>query len=280
MGGTGGTTDDVVVLDNPEPPATVTVAPTPTDDILMDPPEFDAGASAPCDPADDSCTCPVFDFNIETRQSCAITLDPVTGADTLPVDAESFIEIMDTPFRVFALDRWGDGHIVAWCDGTTLDELVKQFPLFQYLAQNEQPRIASIGYDFFCGPSHVYNGEDYGFPEDEVSYLGTALPAEYLDDPERLAADYDGLLVCGNGVDWSVDFSATVRDFVTLQGRGVALVGEYASNGIDNGEEYLGLDGYALGSGITFEAVSLPWAPSSTEVVLDCVQDVPKLVAR
>jgi hypothetical protein len=77
-----------------------------------------------------------------------------------------------------------------------------------------------------------------------------------------------------------VEFSATVGDFVTIHGGGVALVGEYAGNGVDEGEEYAGLGAYAFGSGITFEAVSLPWAPSATEVTLDCVRDVPTLVAR
>jgi hypothetical protein len=270
---TGGATGGAGTPSGGSSPEGLDASAPPMDIILFEPPETDAGSEPFC--SDPPCECSAYSFSIDTRQSCALDLNELTAdPGALPLDAESFIEIQSTPFRVFAMDRWGAGHVLAWCDGTTFDELVKQIPVFEYLGQTASPRIASVGYEFFCGASHTLGTEDYGFTTDQVTYLGTALPAEYLDDPAALAADWDGLLVCVNGADWTTDFSDTVRRFVRDEGRGVAIVGEYQSPA----EEQAKASDYILGTGIEFQALSLPWAPSATAVDLDCVADVPVII--
>ncbi len=63
-----------------------------------------------------------LEFTIETRQSCSITL-----AEGSTLDGEAFIDASGTRERVLALDRWGKGHVMAWCDATTLADLLAAF---------------------------------------------------------------------------------------------------------------------------------------------------------
>lgn len=240
--------------------------------------EFDVPDDPPSETGCDAgrCDCSRYDVFVDTRQSCAIDVNPATADDgALPLDAESFIEIDGTPFRVLAIDRWGAGHIVAWCDGTTLDELAKQFPLLEYLGQVPEPRIASIGFELFCGPPRMLTTEDYGFATEDVTYLGASLPEEYLDDPALMASEWDGLIVCMDSVAAvSPAFSDTIASFVSEYGGGLALVSDYPYSD----EEQANLSSWAAGTGIEFVSLSLPWAPAATEVALECVADVPSIL--
>ncbi len=245
--------------------------------VILEPFEDESEPALTCDGG--TCDCTDYNFVIDTKQSCAIEVNAASAnPGALPLDAESFITLNGTDYRVFALDRFGEGRVVAWCDGTTLSELSRAMPLFDYLAQTETPKLASVGYEIFCGgvsPTEDGNGSllwpSLGLDERYVEYLGNSLPAEYANDPARLAEDYDGLIVCGWMMDWTEDFSAVVRSFVTEYGKGVALVGEYASDA----EDIAGLNAYAQGTGIEFQEISVDWAPTSSAVDLDCVPDVP-----
>ncbi len=245
--------------------------------VIVDPFEDEGEPALTCDGG--ACDCSDYSFVIDTKQSCAIEVNPASAnPGALPLDAESFITLNGTDYRVFALDRFGEGRVVAWCDGTTLSELSRAMPLFDYLAQTETPKLASVGYEIFCGgvsPTEDVDGSllwpALGLDERYVEYLGNSLPAEYANDPARLAEDYDGLIVCGWMMDWTEDFSAVVQSFVTEYGKGVALVGEYASDA----EDIAGLNAYAQGTGIEFQEISVDWAPTSSAVDLDCVPEVP-----
>lgn len=248
-------------------------APIDPNAITFDVPD-DAGTSSDCN--GESCECSNYDIFVETKQSCAIDIDPSTAnAGALPLDAEGFITIDDTPFRVLAMDRWGKGHILAWCDGTTVNVLAEQFPLLQYLGQVPEPRIASVGYQLFCGPRASSTTGALGLSAENVTYLGTSLPSEYLDDPAALAEDWDGLIVCVyTDIEAPAAWSDTITAFVSEYGRGLALVGEYANTP----EQQAGLSSWARGTGIEFVSISLPWAPAATEAALDCVADVPPIL--
>jgi len=239
--------------------------------ITFDVPD-DAGTSPDC--GGGPCECSSYDIFVDTKQSCAIDIVPESAdVGALPVDAEGFITIDDTPFRVLAMDRWGKGHVLAWCDGTTFHELASQFPLAEYLGQVPEPRIASVGYSLFCGPSST--PASLGFGLSNVTYLGTSLPTEYLDDPALLASEWDGLIVCVyTDIVAGPEWSDTMVQFVSQYGKGLALVGEYANTP----EQQAGLSSWVLGTGIEFVSISLPWAPAATDVALDCVADLPPIL--
>lgn len=227
------------------------------------------------------CDCSQHSFTIETRQSCEIDVNQDSALPgALPLDAEAFITLGGEDHRVFALDSFGSGRVVAWCDGSTISELSRAFPLYEYLAQNDEPRIASVGYGTFCqGVSPTGSDENESWPSlgldgRVVDYVGTNLPLEYLSNPEQLAADYDGLIVCAYLNTWTEDFSDVVRSFVMDHGKGLAVVGEYASSE----EDIQLLNDYIAGTGLEFRLVSLDWAPTDAAVTLDCVPGIPRRV--
>jgi hypothetical protein len=197
-------------------------------------------------------------------QSCAIEILP-----GFVMDGEGFIEIQGQPHRVFAIDRWGSGHVVAWCDATTLPDLLAAFNVVGYLGQVANPRVASFGDDYLCRPGGIP-----GHPlPDTIEYQGLDLPAQYQGDPAALAADWDVIILCGFRMPWSYDWVAEIGAFVTNYGKGFLAVMEYESLAFDT--DFQNMSDITSPAGIVFQPLNLDWAPASAEVSLDCVPDVP-----
>ena len=206
--------------------------------------------------------CPSIQFSIETKQACAISVTP-----GFTLDAEAFINVAGTDHRVLAMDRWGDGHVIAWCDSTTTYELLNAFDALGYLGQTANPSVASFGDTYLCTP-----GNGISNLPSSVTYLGTDLPAYYSNNAAQLASDYDVLIFCGFRIPWTNDWSAEIEEFVSVHGKGLLAAMDY--EGVVQASDFQNMTTITDGAGIVFEPLNLPWAPASTNVVLDCVPDV------
>ena len=215
----------------------------------------EAGACVPC---------PELSFDLETKQACAMTILP-----GFEMDAESYITLEGQDHQVLAMDRWGNGHITAWCDGTTLGDLLLSFDLAQYLGQVPTPRVASFGDQAICS----YQGWVGSPVPSWVQYQGENLPMQYRSNPALLAADWDVVIFCGFRISWSYDWSNEIREFVATHGKGFLAIMDY--EGVVQGTDFTNMTTITSQAGIQFEPLNLAWAPSSTNVVLDCVPDVP-----
>ena len=229
--------------------------------------------SAECDDGTQLCQdgacedCEDISFSIDTMQSCAISI-----LDGFEMDAEGFINLSGDDYRVFAMDRWGEnGHVLAWCDSTTINALLEAFNVVGYLGQVDDPVVASFGDAYLCNP----DGLD-GYMPDYVSYLGEDLPAGYQGHPELMAADFDVLIFCGFRIDWPTDWSAEIQSFVVDHGKGFLPAMDYES--LVTTEDFDNMNLITDAAGIHFEPLNLEWAATSVEVVLDCVPDVPPIV--
>ena len=215
-------------------------------------------------PGEPGCDCGKLEFTIDTKQSCAIQIQP-----GFQVDGEGFISLAGKNHRVFAMDRWGAGHIVAWCDGTTLPQLLSAFDVTGYLGQLDSPKVASFGDDFLCEPGKLGG---HGLPT-SISYLGKDMPTKYKGAATALAQDYDVIIVCGFRIPWTNDWSVELKDFVELHGKGLLAVMEYES--LADANDFQNTSKITSPAGIVFEPLNLAWALGAKSVSIDCVPDLP-----
>ena len=199
---------------------------------------------------------------VETKKSCSI--DVLDGFD---MDLEGFIEVDGERHRVLAMDRWGAGHIVGYCDSTSVHELVEAADLFTYLGRRPAPRVASVGYRSLCRPGELSET----FPP-EVEYLGLTLPAEYRGRPAALAEDWDVIVWCGYDMDWSYGWVEELRSFVETHGKGLLATMDYAYNNAGR-DDYTRTSEITRQAGIGFRPANLDWAPLTIDVT--CVPDYP-----
>jgi hypothetical protein len=176
-------------------------------------------------------------------------------------DAE---ERRSTRYRVLAMNRWGRGHIVGWCDSTSLVERFDAQDLGRYLGRVATPRVATIG-DGWCGR---LRGRPTG-----ATHLGSVLPPQYVADPAVLAADWDVLVFCPRSMA-AADASAigaAITRFVVEDGRGALIAMDYWV-GLSSGSAYLdAVNATTRSAGFAFDAIDL--GPTSGTVELDCVAD-------
>ncbi len=224
--------------------------------------DFDSSTDGCAD--GEECDCYSVEFSIDTMQSCAMSILP-----GFEMDGEGFIQLGGTDHRVFAMDRWGTGHVVAWCDGTTLPQLLEAFNVAGYLGQVPSPRVASFGDAYLCQPGGIPSNP----VPDWVEYQGLQLPVQYQGDPAGLAADWDVIILCGFRRSWTYNWADDIGSFVADHGKGFLAVMEYES--LANDDDFTSMSLITSQDGIVFEPLNLEWAPASAEVTLDCVPDVP-----
>jgi hypothetical protein len=198
---------------------------------------------------------------IETKASCSISVLP-----GFTLDGEGFL-VAGGKHRVLAMDRWGKGHVLAWCDSTELRQLLGAFKVTQYLGQTAAPRVAVFG-NTWCetalGP--------------ELPYLGKTLPRSYLSDPEALARDFDVLVFCGYGQSGprGVDHAPALVPFVEKLGKGLLVAMDYKNPPSGSGPieqvDFDQMNALLQPSGIQFDGVYLDWGPAP--IALDCVPDL------
>src|SRR5262249_44402791 len=107
-------------------------------------------ASAPCGP---------MHFSLQTAESCALSIQkpmdatglvPFSCPATLAWGNSSCPNTTETCFEVFAMTRFGKGHVAAWCDSTKTTELIERSKVLPYLGQQREPRVARLG-NGYCG---------------------------------------------------------------------------------------------------------------------------------
>ncbi len=215
-------------------------------------------------PGEPGCECGKLEFAIDTKQSCAISIQPGTT-----VDGEGFIQLGGQSHRVFAMDRWGKGHVIAWCDATTLPDLLDAFNVTGYLGQVTDPKVASFGDDYLCEPGKIAG---HLLPT-WIQYQGFDLPAKYKGNAALLAQDFDVVIFCGFRTNWPTDWSADIASYVANEGKGFLAVMDY--EGVVKAVDFQNMSKITGQAGIVFEPLNLAWAPSSTSVSIECVPDLP-----
>ncbi|MBI3207031.1 MAG: hypothetical protein HYZ29_36170 [Myxococcales bacterium] len=215
-------------------------------------------------PGDPGCACGKLEFTIDTQQSCAISILP-----GFSVDGEGFISVGGQNHRVFAMDRWGKGHVIAWCDSTRLPQLLEAFNVTGYLGQTKTPKVLSFGDEYLCKPG--------GIPQNplpaSLAYQGKDLPAKYKGNAALLAQEWDVVIFCGFRVPWATEWSKELGEFVAVHGKGLLAVMDY--QGVVTQADFTNMTKVTSPGGLAFDPLSLAWAPSSTSVSIECVPDLP-----
>jgi len=215
-------------------------------------------------PGDPGCNCGKLEFSIDTQQSCAMTILP--GFD---MDGEGFINVGGQDHRVFAMDRWGKGHVIAWCDSTRLPQLLEAFNVAGYLGQSKTPKVMSFGDDYLCKPGGIATNPLQSW----VSYQGQDMPTKYKGNAALLAQEWDVVIFCGFRIPWTTEWSAEIAEFVSVYGKGFLASMDY--QGTVTQADFDNMTKITKPAGIQFEPLSLAWAPSSTSVSIECVPDLP-----
>jgi hypothetical protein len=141
-----------------------------------------------------------------------------------------------------------------------------------YLAQKAQPKIASFGNASTCTPGFL---QPISIP-DYVTYLGSELPADYLGNPAKLAAEWDALVFCGYHTPWNAGLASLIQTYVTEYGRGLLAVMDYTGFDIPPAD-FDQMNAITTSSGVTFNAVNLDWADATANVSIACIPDLPPL---
>jgi hypothetical protein len=221
--------------------------------------ESESCVDGQCEPRD----CGRLEIALDTFASCA--LDVASGVE---IDGEGFIEADGRQHRVFALDRWGTGHFIAWCDLSTLVDVVAAVNARRYLGRSDTARVASFGDDVMCDPAST---SAYPLPP-WVTYLGLGLPVEYRGDAAALAADWDAIIYCGSRAEWDDAWVATLQAFVSEHGGGLLAALDYAGFDITP-LDFAHMNSIIAPTGVSFLEVVNYAATAALSVTDECVPD-------
>jgi len=200
--------------------------------------------------------CVPLDLVGETKPVCPFNGHPCVMPDTDDV-------------AVFAANRYGLGHIVAICDVTGLNAFVPELRLVEYLGRSTSARVASLG-TYPCQQGNIAG-----------TFLGTTLPAKYVDAPDALAADFDVVVLCASPkntthteygpleISWAPTFVSFVRDF----GKGLLVAADYAQTCDSPADLFAPLNAITQGAGFEFARIELGGAPMTIDAA--CVPDWP-----
>ena len=166
------------------------------------------------------------------------------------------------------MNRWGRGHVLAFCDRTTLAELLEHGDIRRYLTSSGAlPRIATVGDGYPC----VASDDDSRTISPATHLRGDGLAA-LIADPARASEEWDLIVICADSVpEPPVDeILPLLERFVRDDGGGLAVVADYLLYlGAERAER---LSRLIEPAGFRFVSMALPDA--TFDLDLPCVPDL------
>jgi hypothetical protein len=215
-------------------------------------------------------------MKIGLAESCALTnptcqpIDLVGRAPfTCPISNATCANTGPSPQAVLALNRWGAGHVAAFCDSTNLAQIATS-RMLTYLGRVATPRVAGIG-TFPCDGGSL-----------AATYIGKGLPPRYVGDAKLFADDWDVVVLCGSGISGvtgttygpiHIEWATTFRHFVHDFGKGLLIAADYARNCGSPPDLYDAINAITAPAGISFSVVDLGYSTMTADS--DCVPDFP-----
>ncbi|MCA9697634.1 MAG: hypothetical protein KC431_08925, partial [Myxococcales bacterium] len=199
---------------------------------------------------------------------CGVTLDSTQSSSFIALPGTEFLgyaTLQDTEI-IYALDEVASGRVIYTADTNLLYDEITDCPLWQWLGQsgNNLPKVLSFG-RFLCNGL----GNNLGnYPD--LTYAGNNLPAQYVNNPAALAADYDMVIYCTLGSTPAAE-AATIVDYVENHAGGLYLASEYW--GFINQSDLDAVNAIAVPLGVQFQATNLNWGQANGDIAFDCFPD-------
>ena len=164
---------------------------------------------------------------------------------------------------IYALDEVGSGRVIYTADTNLLYKEITDCPLWEWLGDSgdQLPKVLSFGRNL-CGGL----GNNLGnYPD--LTYAGVSLPAQYVNNPAQLAADYDAVIYC-TVASTSAAEQQTIVNYVKNEGGGLYLASEYW--GFLNQGDLDSVNAIGMPLGVEFQATNLDWGQANGEIDFDC----------
>ena len=164
---------------------------------------------------------------------------------------------------IYALDEVGTGRVIYTADTNLLYKEITDCPLWEWLGQSggELPKVLSFGRGL-CGG---LGNNLAAYPD--LTYAGTSLPAQYINNPAQLAADYEAVIYCTIAATTAAE-TQTLVDYVQNHAGGLYLASEYW--GFINQGDLDRVNAVAVPLGTQFEATNLDWGQANGEIGFEC----------
>ncbi|EDM79353.1 hypothetical protein PPSIR1_02331 [Plesiocystis pacifica SIR-1] len=199
---------------------------------------------------------------------CGVTLDSTQSSSFSALPGTEFLgsATLQGDQIIYALDEVGSGRVIYTADTNLLYEEITDCPLWEWLGQSgdQLPKVLSFG-RYLCGGL----GNNLGSYPD-LTYAGDNLPAQYVNDPAALAADYDAVIYCTLASTPAAE-AATIVEYVQDHGGGLYLASEYW--GFINQGDLDTINTIANPLGVEFEATNLDWGQANGDIAFECFPD-------
>jgi hypothetical protein len=196
---------------------------------------------------------------------CNVTLDSTQSSSFVALQGTEFMGFatLEGDKIIYALDEVGPGRVIYTADTNILYKEITDCPLWEWLGDSgdQLPKVLSFGRNL-CGGL----GNNLGnYPD--LTYAGPSMPAQYVNNPAQLAADYDVVIYCT--ISGTSDAEAqTVVDFVSEQGGGLYLASEYFGFLSQADVDRINTIGNPLG--VDFQTTNLDWGQANGEIGFAC----------
>jgi hypothetical protein len=196
---------------------------------------------------------------------CGVTLNSTQSSSFVALQGTTYLGYATLPPDniIYALDEVGNGRVIYTADTNLLYNEITDCPLWEWLGQtgDQLPKVLSFGRQL-CGGlgNNLLNYPD-------LTYAGTNLPAQYVNNPALLAAEYDMVIYCTVGSTPAAELS-TIVDYVQDQGGGLYLASEYW--GFLNQADVDAINEIAVPFGTQFETTNLNWGQANGDIAFQC----------
>jgi hypothetical protein len=196
---------------------------------------------------------------------CTVTLDSTQSSSFVALPGTEYLgsATLQGDQIIYALDEVGTGRVVYTADTNLLYNEITDCPLWEWLGQtgDQLPKVLSFGRNL-CGG---LGNNLAAYPD--LTYAGTNLPAQYVDNPALLAAEYDAVIYC-TVASTPASQAQTIVDYVQDHGGGLYLASEYW--GFINQGDLTAVNAIAVPFGTEFQGTNLAWGQANGEVGFAC----------